>query len=303
MTDRSVEKRPSETALFAALRRTLAWMEYPGSKFGPDNLARYFLPGYYRFFLKSKKIQADTQTRLATMLLGMNEYMIARTAFFDQRFLDALREGTPQIVLLGAGYDSRAIRFADQNRDTRVFELDIAPTQNRKKRCLKAARIAIPAQVEFVPIDFNQEVLSEVLEAVGYQPGEKTLFLWEGVSYYLDPASVDKTLVFVSTVAPGSRIVFDYTVTLTEENIERYYGAQVFAASMREIHENEALTFSLGEDEIESFLAQRGLRLIEHLDEDEIERAFLMKDDGALLGRITGHFRFAVAAPESQVVL
>ena len=55
--------------------------------------------------------------------------MIARTAYFDRLFADALSNKTPQIVLLGAGYDSRAYRFANLNHVTRVFELDIAPTQ------------------------------------------------------------------------------------------------------------------------------------------------------------------------------
>jgi O-methyltransferase involved in polyketide biosynthesis len=53
--------------------------------------------------------------------------MIARTACFDSLFMAALKYRTPQIVLLGAGYDSRAYRFAESNQSTTIFELDIAP--------------------------------------------------------------------------------------------------------------------------------------------------------------------------------
>ena len=60
--------------------------------------------------------------------------MLARTAFFDNLFIDALNKNIPQIVLLGAGYDTRAYRFADLNNATKIFELDIAPTQNRKMK-------------------------------------------------------------------------------------------------------------------------------------------------------------------------
>jgi len=88
-------------------------------------------------------------------------------------------------VLLGAGYDSRAYRFARLNRASRVFELDIAPTQNRKIKCLQAARVGIPSQVEFVPINFNQEPLSSVLEKAGYQNRDKTLFIWKGLATIL----------------------------------------------------------------------------------------------------------------------
>lgn len=56
---------------------------------------------------------------------GSYEYFIARTAFFDAAVRRALDENVPQIVLLGAGYDSRAYRFADRIRDTRIFELDV----------------------------------------------------------------------------------------------------------------------------------------------------------------------------------
>jgi len=119
--------------------------------------------------------------------------MIARTAYFDSLFVDALKNNFPQIVLLGAGYDTRAYRFANLNKGTQISELNIAPTQNRKKGCLKKARIDIPQSVKLVPIDFNNESLKDVLEKTGYQSQGKTLFIWEGVSYYLDAESVDST--------------------------------------------------------------------------------------------------------------
>ncbi len=124
--------------------------------------------------------------------------MIARTAYFDSLFVDALKNNFPQIVLLGAGYDTRAYRFAKLNRDTQIFELDITPTQDRKKGCLKKARVDIPQGVKLVPIDFNKESLKDVLEEAGHKKQEQTLFIWEGVSYYLDAESVDATLGFVS---------------------------------------------------------------------------------------------------------
>ena len=173
MNGNGVEQKPSETALFAALRRTLAHKEYQNQQFGPDNLAECFLPAHFRFFLKFKKIRANTKARLNEFLPGLIEYMIARTAFFDALFMDALKEGVPQIVLLGAGYDSRAYRFAKKNHGTRIFELDIAPTQNQKVKCLKRARIDIPDEVKFIPINFNTESLGDVLENGWIQPARK----------------------------------------------------------------------------------------------------------------------------------
>ena len=301
MTNKSVEQKPSETALFAALRRTIAHKEFRNEKFGPDDLAEYFLPPHFRFFLRFTKIRENTKNKLNDALPGLNEYMIARTAYFDRLFVDALDNEIRQIVLLGAGYDTRAYRFNQSNRGTKIFELDITPTQDRKKKCLKKARIDIPQHVRFVPINFKEESLKDVLEKAGYEDQAKTLFLWEGVSYYLDAESVDATLDFVShTSHQENAIAFDYTISLSEENLNDYYGVREFAQTMKEHHANEELMFSIDEGKIESYLEQRGLKKLDHLDNGEIERTFLVKDNGSLLGQITGHFRFVSASPKSK---
>jgi methyltransferase (TIGR00027 family) len=298
MTNNGVEQKPSETALFAALRRTIANKEFDNDKFGPDYLAEYFLPNHFRFFLKFKRIRENTKNKLNEALPGLNEYMIARTAYFDGLFVDALKDKTPQIVLLGAGYDSRAYRFAQLNHDTKIFELDIPPTQARKMGCLRKAHIDIPSQVTFVPINFDRESLPDALGKAGYQNDLKTLFIWEGVSYYLEQEAVDATLSFVSHhTHPESIIAFDYTITISEGNINDYYGVKEFAQTMVEHHGNEALLFSIDDGETDSFLARRGLEMVHHMDNEEIERKYLLKEEGSLLGRITGHFRFVSAAP------
>jgi methyltransferase (TIGR00027 family) len=298
MTDNGVQQKASETAMFAALRRTLAHKEFGDENFGPDYLAEKLLPPHFRFFLKFKKIQANTKEKLGEALPGLTEFMIARTAYFDSLFVDALKKDFPQIVLMGAGYDTRAYRFAELNKGTKIFELDIAPTQNQKKTYLKKARIDIPQSVKLVPIDFNREFMGDVLENAGFDSQKKTLFIWEGVTYYLDAESVDATLNFVSGSShPESIIAFDYTVSLSEENLPNFYGAKEFAQTMEEHHAAEELTFSIREDKIESFLEGRNLKMIEHLDNEEIEEKFLTKDDGALIGRTTGHFRFVSASP------
>ena len=176
----------------------------------------------------------------------------------------------------------------------------MAPTQERKKSSLIRARIAVPQQVSFVPIDFNQESLRSVLQKAGYQSHQKTLFIWEGVSYYLNKESVEATLDFVGQSAPSDSIIgFDYTVPLTEETIENYYGAAEFAESMKERHAGEALTFSIDDAGLSAFLEQSNLHLVEQLDSQEIESRYLRDDQGSLLGPITGHFRFALASVQT----
>ena len=299
MSAKSVEQKPSETAVLAALHRAIANKEF-GGRLGPDYLAEYFLPAHFRFFIKFKKVRANVKNKLGTFLPGLHEYMVARTSHFDAAFIDALTNQVPQIVLLGAGYDSRAYRFDRLNTATKIFELDISPTQDRKKKCLKKASIPIPQQTTLVPINFNEETLESVLEKAGYDNNQPTLFLWEGVSYYLEPESVATTLEFVAhTLHPESVIAFDYVVSVTDENRD-LFGASKFLQTMKEEHGSEALLFAINEGETASYLEKRGLKMIAHLDNEEIERAYLLNENGALLGHMTGLFRFVSASPDER---
>jgi methyltransferase (TIGR00027 family) len=299
MVNKGVEQKPSESALIAALRRAMTNQQYSNSRLGPDFLAVVFLPPHYQFFLKFKKIQTSTRGKLDAFFPGMTEFIIARTIWFDGLFVDALKQRVPQIVLLGAGYDSRAYRFAALNQGTRIFELDITPTQERKISCLKKAKIEIPPSVAFIPIDFNRDPLKDTLEKAGWRNDQKTLFIWEGVSYYLDPASVDATLRFFShSTSHESLIAFDYAITLNQGNIADYYGAKEFLKSMQEQQANEELTFSIEAGKLESFLISKSLKLVEHLDNEAIEKKFLTGDESITTGRIPGFFRFISASPK-----
>jgi len=297
MSENGIDQKPSETAFFAALRRAIAHKDYGDERLGPDHLAGLFLPTHFRFFLRFEKVRLNTKEKLNVSLPGLNEYMIARTAYFDELFIDALNDRIPQIVLLGAGYDTRAYRFTKVNSATNVFELDAEPTQNRKLKCFKKGRIDIPQHVKLVPIDFNEESIRDVLEEAGYDNREKTLFIWEGVSYYLEAESVDTTLELVSkSLHNESTIAFDYTISLSDDTVDDLYGVQEFTQTMKKHHANEELMFSIDEGKVASFLEQRNLKVVEHLDNEEIERRYLLDDGGSLIGRMTGHFRFVMAS-------
>jgi methyltransferase (TIGR00027 family) len=235
---------------------------------------------------------------MAAMMPGLTEYIIARTAFFDELFINALNTKTPQIVLLGAGYDSRAYRFTGLNQNTHIFELDAAPTQERKIKCLKTAKVDIPRSVAFVPINFMQDDLVSELVKAGFNEIEKTLFLWEGVSYYLNQDAVTATLKKITHfIHKENQIAFDYSVPITEEMLAQSYGAEMFMKSMNAHHDNEEFLFSIKSEEIETFLTQNQLRMLEHLDNELIEQKYLLDQTGILIGKMTGNFRFVRAVP------
>lgn len=300
MGKKGVEEQHSQTALFAALYRAIACKEFSDERFGPDHMAELFLPPLFRFLIKFRFIRNKILIKSTKLTPGIYEYMIARTAFFDKAFKEALIQDIPQIVLLGAGYDTRVYRFSGPGNSTRIIELDIETTKRRKMKCILKAGIDIPKNMTLAPMDFNRDSFESVLEKAGYDKNLKTVFIWEGVSYYLDPKSVDSTLAFVTHYSHNESVIaFDYTITITEANIDNYHGAKEFAETWKKHRENESFRFSVDEGQIESFLEQRGLKPLSHLDNQEIEQAFLKRDNGSLIGRITGGFRFVTASHKS----
>jgi len=299
MSDLKVQESPSKTAVFAAVHRTLAHGAHGGPPFGPDRLASVFLPAPLRFLFRFAFLRNRVRRKIERLVPGLHAYMIARTAFFDRWFADALAAQVPQIVLLGAGYDTRAFRLARQNRCSRIFELDIAPTQQRKRACLKRAMIDLPDWLTLAPIDFERDSLSGVLAAAGWDGGQATAFLWEGVSYYLDPAAVDATLAFVRDHAgPGGALAFDFSVARSRAEAGDAYGSAAFFTVLERDHPGEAFRFSLDDEQAGEFLARRGFSHVRLMNPAEIEAAFLSREDGSSLGPVCGHFRFAEATPD-----
>ncbi len=137
--------------------------------------------------------------------------MLVRTRFIDERLREAVRNGDRQIVVLGAGFDSRAYRLREVLHRARVFEVDFGPTQEYKKRRISEVLGSLPGNVVYVPIDFTRDSLREVLQKAGYRSDQVSFFIWEGVSFYLPEEAVRGTLTYVAThSAQGSSIVADF---------------------------------------------------------------------------------------------
>lgn len=132
-----------------------------------------------------------------------------RTGFFDRaldRAMHAPRRPMTQLVVLGAGFDTRAYRLAG---GPRIYEVDTPATQRAKRAAVQAAGLEY-GHVTYVETDFNQRSWFDALLEAGLDARAPTFILWEGVTMYLDRAAVDATLSQVPKLAPGSRIAFDY---------------------------------------------------------------------------------------------
>jgi methyltransferase (TIGR00027 family) len=214
---------PSKTAVWVAAARAIGAKHPNPALRNPDDLAMRFLGSRERAILPDYPMDAlDLDYASAMTQLG-NRMPVAsltfRTKTFDSAMLDALQAGARQVVILGAGFDSRAYRFGSQWPGVRFMEVDYPPTQEYKKQRVTAVLGSAPSNVSFVPVDFTKDRLIDQLVKSGFSRDEKAFFLWEGVTFYLPESAVRDTLRFVrDSAAPGSRIAFDYTIS-TEGNV------------------------------------------------------------------------------------
>lgn len=132
--------------------------------------------------------------------------IVLRVAFIDAVAAEA---GVRQFVILGAGLDTRAWRL-EAMRGARIFEVDHPSTQAYKRE--RAARLGMPVgELSFVPVDFTRDDLGRALAAAGHDPNQPTVWIWEGVTMYLDDAALRGTLGVMRRLScPGSRAIVHY---------------------------------------------------------------------------------------------
>jgi methyltransferase (TIGR00027 family) len=155
----------------------------------------------------------EARQNLAT--LGLTWMMLIRTRFIDDALVRAVQNGVTKVVILGAGFDTRAHRFRELLKDCTVIEVDTAPTQEHKKRRIELVVSDVPPNLIYLTVDFTNDDLGAALRAAGIGPTEKTFYIWEGVIMYLTEENIRKTLQTIASLsAPGSSVVLDYFSSL-----------------------------------------------------------------------------------------
>lgn len=151
------------------------------------------------------EVLARDVARGVELRLGrMHRYLCRRTAFFDHVVVDALDAGVSQVVIVGAGYDGRAMRYA--RRDATFFEVDHPATQGDKRARL--ARLGLDASgIRFVTVDLTTDLLGERLATAGHDATSPSCLLLEGVASYLDVDVLAATLDQLRSVAATGSVL------------------------------------------------------------------------------------------------
>ncbi len=234
-----------------------------------DPFARYFIPRSLYAIMKFFDLIGYSEKRGP----GVMGFLVARTRYLDDYLHECVDAGIQQLVILGAGYDSRAYRFDRLHSRVKVFEVDHPATQQVKIEKIKQMLGRLPDHVVYVPIDFTLETLDKRLCKSSYDLRLKTLFIWEGVTYYIGAQAVDETLAFVSKYsAPGSSIIFDYTYTSVIDGT--WKRGEIAAMRRNRRISGEGMIFGIPQGTIKSFLTERGFEDIVNVSGEDLHRMY-----------------------------
>jgi methyltransferase (TIGR00027 family) len=258
-----VQNKTSRTAEQMALFRALETARNHDKIFD-DPYAAKFLHGSFRLVASLARVPPIGR-RLERYIdehwpAGPRASAVVRTRLIDDRVSAAIAAGSRQVVLLGAGYDSRAYRLPAA-ASVRVFEVDHPATQATKHRLVRASvHPAHRTHVRFVPADLIKEDLADALRRAGFAVLEPTVVVWEGVTNYLTETAIDAVLRHLAAItASGSRLIFTYVDRAALDDPGDFPGLADWQAAVRD--GGEPWTFGFDPADLPRYLADRGMRL------------------------------------------
>jgi methyltransferase (TIGR00027 family) len=204
-------------------------------------------------------------------LRPMRLFIAARSRFSEDSLAASVARGVRQVVVLGAGLDTFALRNPHAAQGVRVFEVDYPATQDWKRQRLKQADIAVPSSLTFAPVDFERQSLADGLIAAGFRVDRPAFFQWLGVAMYLTREAVTTTLDFIAGL-PESEVVFDYAEPF--ENYPADRRAVIVAIAEGAAARGEPWLSFFDPPELTEMLRNKGFEIVEDLGLAELAERF-----------------------------
>jgi methyltransferase (TIGR00027 family) len=230
-------------------------------------------PAILEFAAKYPEQAKAAVEQMERLFPGLGNSIRARVRYFDDFVRVAVDEELRQLVILGAGYDTRAYRIEGLKEKVMVFEVDHPDTQSVKIEKVKEIFGSLPEHVIYVPVDFETDNFGERLAAQGYDRSLKTLFLLEGLIMYIPPEAVDETLSFIAkNSGKDSTILFDYyPESVVDDTCESEVGKNIRNYTKQQ---GEPLQFGIREGTVEAFLAERGFSRVQSVTAEEYKKMY-----------------------------
>ena len=259
--------RPSRTALRVAHRRAVHQiLDKPCILNDPIAIS-----------LLGSEFSLDHDRESQPIARAFRGFMAARSRFVEDELAAAIRQGVRQYVILGAGLDTFAYR--NENGNLRVFEVDFPPTQAWKRGLLEEARIAVPSNLIFVPLDFEHKTLSEGLAEAGFDSESPAFFGWLGVVPYLSLEAFRSTITTIAKLPAPTALTFDFA--MSPEMLSERGRAAFEVLSARVAAAGEPFRLFFKPEDLEAELRSAGFSQIDLAGADELNaRYFARRADG-----------------------
>jgi methyltransferase (TIGR00027 family) len=252
--------RASKTALRVAIRRAAhQLMDRPPVLDDPIAI-RLVGPGFAR----------DMERAQHKVARDFRAFMAVRSRFVEDQLAAAVARGVAQYVVLGAGLDTFAWR--NPFPGLRVFEVDFPATQEWKRGMVAEANLAPPAELTFVPLDFEHKTLAAGLQEAGFDGATPAFFGWLGVVPYLSRDAFRATLADIARMPAGSGVGFDYGLSPEVLGPARRLALQALADRVASAGEPFKLLFT--PEELEQELRQAGFARIEQRDSGQLNALY-----------------------------
>lgn len=231
-------------------------------------------------------LHADEERQRHPLAVAMRATLVVRARMAEDSWQASHRQGVNQYVILGAGLDTYAYR-ADCLPTAQLYEVDLPAMQQWKRDCLRAADIAEPASLHYVATDLEHSSLSDDLQQAGLDDDAPTCFSWLGVTMYLRPDAVMRTLQDIAAYPQGTSIVFDYCVHADQLTESERMGLQVVTTALAT--QGEHLLSAFAPQQLEHMLRHYGFSQVEHFGAQELTDRYLADRTDGL--RLSGIFR------------
>lgn len=266
------KQRVGNTALGAATCRLIEQFQPEDTRLFYDPVVKDLVGSLIRVLMQRARMRAYTMKETDAIMPGIYGAQICRTRFIDETVEQALAQGIGQVVILGAGLDTRPYRLTGIER-VKVFEVDLPSVQEIKKKRLQKLFHRLPDHVTFVPIDFDHESLETAFTGTAFDRSSPAVFVWEGVTQYLTEEAVRQTFAFVGASAPGSVLVFTYVLRSVIERHSDLPGAEKLMDTVAK--RGAPWLFGLEPSGVASYLAPFHLSLVADFGNAEYQENYL----------------------------
>lgn len=291
------DETPSRTAAWVAAARGMGRLLPETVRLADDPYGVAFAAPRLAAFVERVSARGPSWIAMMPGVGAWVLYMQVRTRVLDDEVRAFVARGGRQVVLLGAGYDCRALRLREL-ADSTVYEVDHPATQRHKRAVLDRLGAASPAR--YITWNFEERPMRELpdaLAAAGLDPARPTLTIWEGVTMYLTEGAIDASLAAIRTYsAPGSALAMTYF------NRSRLDNPSIATRAIRVIVNGVGEPFKWGWDPavLPAWMAERGLTVEKDVALPDAARDLLPPD---LARRVDDPFRrVAIVARESIAV-